>query len=107
VFDYNSDFGGNGGAASAFAKSVAQLAAYYNSGAFRTSDHDPLLVGFNPLCGDLNDDGVVDAADQAIMRNAIGKPLNTVDRRTDFDGDGRITITDFSRWSSCAATYRR
>jgi len=30
-----------------------------------------------------------------------------VDRRTDFDGDGRITITDFSRWSSCAATYRR
>ena len=107
VFDYNSDFGGNGGAASAFAKSVAQLAAYYNSGAFRTSDHDPLLVGFNPLCGDLNDDGVVDAADQNIMRNAIGKPLNTVDRRTDFDGDGRITIRDFSRWSSCAATYRR
>jgi predicted extracellular nuclease len=104
VLDYNSDYDGNGNSS---AKSAAQLAAWYSPGAFRTSDHDPLLVGFNPLCGDLNDDGIVNAADQTIMRNAIGKPLASVDRRTDFDGDGRITLTDFSRWSACAAAYQR
>ncbi|MCX6597979.1 MAG: ExeM/NucH family extracellular endonuclease [Acidobacteria bacterium] len=104
VLDYNSDYDGNGNSS---AKSAAQLAAWYSAGAFRTSDHDPLLVGFNPLCGDLNDDGIVNAADQTIIRNAIGKPLATVDRRTDFDGDGRITLTDFSRWSACAAAYQR
>ncbi len=104
VLDYNSDYDGNGNSS---AKSAAQLAAWYAPGAFRTSDHDPLLVGFNPLCGDLNDDGVVDAADQTIMRAAIGKPLTPANRRADLDGDGRITLTDFSRWSSCAAAYQR
>lgn len=105
VLDYNSDYDGN--SVHNQLKSAAQLAAYFNAGPFRTSDHDPLLVGFNPLCGDLNDDGVVDAADQAIVRAAIGKPISQVDRRTDFDGDGRITLTDFARWSSCAAAYQR
>ncbi len=107
VLDYNSDYDGNGAAGHSQQKTAAQMTAYFNAGPFRTSDHDPLLVGFNPLAGDLNDDGVVDAADQTIMRNAIGKPLATVDRRTDFDGDGRITLTDFARWSSYAAQYQR
>lgn len=105
VLDYNSDYDGNSNHSQL--KSAAQLAAYFSAGAFRTSDHDPLLIGFNPLCGDINDDGVVDAADQAIVRAAIGKPVAQVDRRIDSDGDGRITLTDFSRWSSCAAAYQR
>lgn len=104
VFDYNSDYDGNG---SSQAKSAAQLAAWYSAGPFRSSDHDPLLVGFNPLCGDLNDDGVVDSADQNIIRAAIGKPLTAANRRSDLDGDGKITLTDFSRWSACAAAYQR
>ncbi len=105
VLDYNSDYDGNSN--NSQQKSAAQLAAWYSAGPFRTSDHDPLLVGFNPLPGDLNDDGVVDAADQAIMRAAIGKPLSTVDRRMDYDGDGKITLTDFTRWSAYAAAYQR
>lgn len=105
VFDYNSDYDGN--STHNQQKSGTQLTAWYNGGAFRTSDHDPLLVGFNPLCGDLDDDGDVDAADQVLMREAIGKKASTVDRRMDFDRDGRITLTDFSRWSACAATYQR
>jgi hypothetical protein len=62
-------------------------------------------VGFNPLPGDLNDDGVVNAADQTIIRSAIGKPLATVDRRTDYDGDGRITNADYNRWVQYATAY--
>lgn len=107
VLDYNLDFDGNGSAGNTILKSAAQNAAYYTSGAFRTSDHDPILVGFNPLPGDLDDDGDVDAADQAIMRNAIGKPLATVDRRTDYDGDGRITLSDLNRWNQYQAAYNR
>jgi len=105
VLDYNSDYDGNSNHSQQ--KTSAQLTAWYNSGPFRTSDHDPLVVGFNPLCGDLDDNGVVDSADQAIMRSAIGKPISQVDRRTDFDGDSKITLTDFARWSSCAAAYQR
>lgn len=107
VLDYNLDFDGNGNAGNTILKSAAQNSAYFSTGAFRTSDHDPLLVGFNPLPGDLDDDGDVDAADQAIMRNAINKPLATVDRRTDYDGDGRITLSDLNRWNQYQAAYNR
>lgn len=104
AFDYQTDFRRF---SSTEAKTSAQLAAYYDASAFRAADQDPLRIGFNPLPGDLDDDGDVDADDQAIMRAAIGKPLQTVDRRTDYDGDGRITLADFQRWSQYAAAYQR
>jgi len=107
VLDYNSDFDGNGSAGNTQQKSAAQLASYYNPGAFRTSDHDPLLIGFNPLPGDLNDDGAVDESDLSIVVKAIGRPPNTVDRRTDYDGDGKITLKDLIRWRVYALAYQR
>lgn len=104
AFDYQTDFRRFG---SSQAKSPAQLAAYSDASQFRSSGQDPLLIGFNPLPGDLDDDGDVDANDQAIIRAAIGKPLQSVDRRTDFDGDGRITLIDFQRWAQYASAYLR
>jgi predicted extracellular nuclease len=88
-------------------KSPAAQIAYYGADPYAASDHDPIVIGFNPLCGDLNDDGVVDAVDQAIMRAAIGKLASAGDRRLDFDGDGKITLTDFTKWSVCSAAFQR
>jgi hypothetical protein len=88
-------------------KSADAQIAYYNADPCAASDHDPIVIGFNPLCGDLNDDGVVDATDQALIRAALNKNASAVDRRMDFDGDGKITLADFTKWSSCAAAYQR
>src|SRR5262249_16121904 len=76
VFDYNVEF-----------KSAAAQAAYYAPDPFRNSDHDPFVVGLNPLAGDLNDDGVVDVLDGNLLRAQFGKSVNApgVDRRMDFD----------------------
>lgn len=38
-------------------KSTIAQAAYYAANEFAASDHDPLVIGFDPLAGDLNDDG--------------------------------------------------
>ncbi len=84
-------------------KSAAAQIAYYGADPFAASDHDPIVIGFNPLAGDLNDDGVVDAADQRVIISALGKNATAVDRRIDFDGDGRITLNDYRLW---AAAYR-
>ena len=88
-------------------KAPAARTAYYSPDEFAASDHDPFIIGFNPLCGDLNDDGVVNSADQAIIVNAVGKPKASIDRRADSDGDGVISVSDFRLWSSCAATFQR
>ncbi len=102
VIDYNVEF-----------KSAGQVTLFYAPDEFRSSDHDPLVLGMNPLCGDLDDDGDVDAADQALMRNAIGKAGNLFNRRYDFDGSGgknrtgTISLNDWRQWSVCAAAYQR
>ncbi len=94
-------------------KNAAALAALYAMDPFRTSDHDPAIAWFNPLCGDLDDDGDVDSADRALMLGAVGKAGNTLNRRFDFDGSGgeqrlgNITFNDFSLWSRCEAAFRR
>ncbi len=102
VLDYNLDFGGNG---STQAKSEAQAAAYYSAGPFRTSDHDPLVIGFNPLAGDLNDDGAVSLIDAWILAWQIGKPVTASSRRMDYDGDGALTLADYLRWESYRQAY--
>lgn len=65
---------------------------------FAASDHDPILIGFNPLGGDFDDDGAVTTADQAMIQAAIGKTVSQVDRRMDLDGDGKITLNDYRLW---------
>ena len=82
------------------AKSPAAQAAYYGPDAYAASDHDPIVIGFNPLLGDLNDDGRVDSIDQKLLSAAIGKSASDVDRRMDYDGDGRITLNDYRIWNA-------
>jgi hypothetical protein len=79
-------------------KSPAAQAAYFGADEFAASDHDPFVVALNPLAGDLNDDGVVDLSDRAILSAAIGKPTSQVDRRIDYDGDGTISPNDYRIW---------
>jgi hypothetical protein len=79
-------------------KSPAAQAAYFGADEFAASDHDPFVVVLNPLAGDLNDDGVLDVADRNIIVASYGKPASQVDRRMDFDGDGRITPNDYRIW---------
>ncbi len=84
-------------------KSAAAQIAYYGADPWAASDHDPIVIGFNTLAGDLNDDGVVDTTDQRLLAAAIGRNAPDVDRRMDFDGDGRITLNDYRLWT---ALYR-
>jgi predicted extracellular nuclease len=80
-------------------KSPAAQGAYYAPDPYAASDHDPIVIGFNPLPGDLNDDGLVSGADQQMISSAIGKSASEVDRRMDYDGDGRITLNDYRIWT--------
>ncbi len=80
------------------AKPAAAIAAWFSPDEYAASDHDPFLIAFNPLAGDLNDDGVVDLADRNIIVANYGKPASQVDRRMDYDGDGTITPNDYRIW---------
>jgi predicted extracellular nuclease len=86
-------------------KSAAAQVAYYAPDPYAASDHDPIVIGFNALAGDLNDDGVVDTKDQALLTAAFNKPASSVDRRMDYDGDGKITLNDYRLWSAFYRAY--
>jgi len=88
-------------------KSAAAQSAYYNPDQWAASDHDPIVIGFNTLLGDLNDDGVVDTQDQRLLSAAIGKKATQVDRRMDYDGDGTITLNDYRIWASYYQAFQR
>jgi predicted extracellular nuclease len=81
-------------------KSAAAQVAYYGADPWAASDHDPFVIGFNTLVGDLNDDGVVNTADQLLLTGSVGKNASQVDRRMDYDGDGKITLNDYRIWAT-------
>ena len=94
---------------SAFEYNATTNPAYYNAGPYRASDHDPVVIGFNPLQGDLNDDGLVDATDGMLLRAKIGDKLGDdgVDPRMDFDGDGVISVSDYGLWCIAFEDFAR
>ncbi|MCB1771797.1 MAG: ExeM/NucH family extracellular endonuclease, partial [Candidatus Competibacteraceae bacterium] len=87
VLDYNTDF-----------KSVGQIEALYAPDFYRTSDHDPVLVGLSlasppaAVPGDVNQDGVVDRTDLNLVTAARNTPASGPDDPRDLDGDGMITV---------------
>ncbi|MDF3012089.1 MAG: degradation protein EddB [Cellvibrio sp.] len=79
--DYNTEF-----------KSAAQITDFYNTDAYRSSDHDPLVISLK-LIIDLDGDGDVDKSDLQIITNARGVTPTSLDQR-DINGDGIINTND-------------
>ena len=89
-------------------KSATAQIAYYAGNEFAASDHDPFVIGFNPLWGDFNDDGVLDDDDRTALLRARGQPGAQIkDRRMDMDGDGTITQRDFLIWQDFFIQWKK
>jgi len=79
--DYNTEF-----------KSAAQINSFYSPDAYRSSDHDPLVVSLK-LILDLDGDGDVDKNDVQLVTAARGVTPTAFDQR-DVNGDGIINAND-------------
>jgi predicted extracellular nuclease len=84
-------------------KSDNQQEVLYAPDPFRSADHDPLLVGLNPLCGDLDDDGDVDGRDLAVVLRVLAR--RSYSPRVDYDGDGRVDGRDVATWVRCELEF--
>ena len=86
-------------------KTANQQAALYAPDPFRSADHDPLLVGLNPLCGDLDDDGDVDVRDLRHRSTCSPARLPSARRlqRRRAGSDGR----DLAIWGRCELEFVR
>ncbi|MEI6335118.1 MAG: ExeM/NucH family extracellular endonuclease [Methylococcaceae bacterium] len=95
TLDYNTEF-----------KSGAQISSFYAANAYRSSDHDPLLIKlFVP--GDLDNDGDVDANDASLIKAQIGKCTGQsgFNEEANYDKIGCITAADYRIWYSYYNSY--
>jgi len=89
-------------------KSAIAQAAYFAPNEFAAADHDPIVVGFNPLSGDFNDDGELNDPDRVLLLAAVYDVQNAaVDRRMDMNGDGSLTVADFLVWQRVFIEWTR
>lgn len=79
--DYNTEF-----------KSTSQINNFYANNAYRSSDHDPLVISLK-LIIDLDGDGDVDSDDIKIVTAALNTVPGQWDQR-DANGDGIINALD-------------
>jgi len=80
-------------------KSASQIADFYQTNAFRSSDHDPLLLELL-VPGDLDNDGDVDRNDAGVIRYALGSCSSDsqFNREADYDASGCISYADYRQW---------
>jgi len=97
VLDYNVEW------TATILKTANQQTTLYAPDPFRSSDHDPLVVGLNPLCGDLDDNGVVDARDLRLMLAALA--ARDYRPRADYNLDGRVNLRDLAIWTRCELEF--
>lgn len=97
ALDYNIEW------TASIAKNATQLTTLYEADAFRSSDHDPVLIGLNLLCGDLNDDNRVTTADYRLFLAALGHQAGQpgYTHRADYDNNGRVNLHDQLAWIGC------
>lgn len=80
---------------------------WFSEDVFRTSDHDPLVVGLDlapaKVPGDLNGDGRVNFVDHLIIRRALQVRRYLAD--ADYDGDGSLTRDDLRIWYGLLRDY--
>jgi hypothetical protein len=91
-------------------KSATARVAYFGPDEFAASDHDPIVIGFNPLLGDFNDDGVLDAKDRTALLLAIdhgSSAHDSIDRRMDMNQDGVVTQEDFLIWQNVFVAWQQ
>ncbi|ESQ13192.1 MAG: ExeM/NucH family extracellular endonuclease [Thiohalocapsa sp. PB-PSB1] len=80
-------------------KSESQIALLFSPEAYRSSDHDPLIVGLTlgdvdtPTPGDLNEDGCVDRTDFALLLTTIRAGNGDLDLH-DLNADGIVSYAD-------------
>lgn len=103
VLDYNEEF-----------KTSAQIVDLYSPEAWRSSDHDPLLVQLNldsalppPVRGDFNGNRVLDTADLALLVHQVGKKVTSANQKYDLNRDGRILVADLLLWTKWYLESRR
>lgn len=68
---------------------------------------DCSLGGCPEVCGDLDDDGDVDAADFSLFLAAFGQSVESLlyDDCANYDGAGIITFVDYQYWRQCYRDY--
>jgi predicted extracellular nuclease len=95
ALDYNSEF-----------KTPGQVAGFYAADAYRSSDHDPLLVQLF-VAGDLDADGDVDHADFSLFRSQLGKCGSKpgFNREADYDQNGCVSMVDYRVWYGFYRNY--
>ncbi|WP_256361451.1 hypothetical protein [Methylomonas koyamae] len=95
ALDYNTEF-----------KTAGQVDSFYVADAYRSSDHDPLLVKlFVP--GDLDNDGDVDASDANLIKAQVGKCSGKLgfNREADYDATGCVSMADYRIWYGYFNSY--
>lgn len=72
--------------------------------AAEVTDHDPLVVGLNPLCGDLDDDGDLDVRDLGRILGVLAS--KSYNARADYNSDGRVDARDLAIWLRCELEFK-
>lgn len=86
--------------------SISKPESFRDDSFYRSSDHDPVLLGFSfeatVLRGDVNGDGVLGFDDYFLIYGALGKNSSNSDFNpaADIDEDGTITFADLMAWYS-------
>ena len=96
VLDYNMEF-----------KTAGQVVSFYNADAYRSSDHDPVLIELL-VAGDLDNDGDGDGADYSLFRSQLGRCSGTAGylAEADYDQSGCVNYSDYRIWYSHYLAYR-
>jgi predicted extracellular nuclease len=78
--------------------------SFRDDSVYRSSDHDPVIVGFSfeseQLIGDVNGDGVLSFDDYFAIYAALGQTSASpgFNPAADIDNDGSITFSDLMAW---------